>query len=63
PYIGAGAGVLNIGEENDTSTKAAINFVIGSYLFKVGNGRFYADFSARNLFKYNQIVAGYRLPF
>jgi hypothetical protein len=63
PYAGVGFGVLNIGDELDNRTKLAANIVLGANLFKVAEGRFYVDLSARNFFKYNQLVAGYRLPF
>lgn len=62
PYIGAGLGALRIEQENDTKLRGATNILIGSYL-TVGKGRLYVDLTGRNLFKNNQLVAGYRFPF
>lgn len=63
PYAGLGLGIMKIGNNESNSTKAAFNIVLGANLFKIANGRFYVDVSARNLFKYTQLAAGYRLPF
>lgn len=63
PYAGLGLGIMKIGNNDSNSTKAAFNIVLGANLFKIANGRFYVDISARNLFKYTQLAAGYRLPF
>ncbi len=63
PYAGLGLGIMKIGNNESNSTKGAFNIVLGANLFKVANGRFYVDVSARNLFKYTQLAAGYRLPF
>ncbi len=63
PYAGLGLGVMKIGNSEANNTKLGFNIVLGANLFKVGNGRFYVDVSARNLFKYTQLSAGYRLPF
>lgn len=62
PYLGAGAGFMQIAENGDDKLRLNYNFIFGSYL-KAGKGRLYVDFTARNLFKYNQIIAGYRFPF
>lgn len=63
PYAGLGLGVMKIGNSDSNNTKAAFNIVLGANLFKIANGRFYIDVSARNFFKYTQLAAGYRLPF
>ena len=62
PYIGAGLGAMRIEQENDTKLRGATNILVGSYL-TVGKGRLYVDLTGRNLFKNNQLVAGYRFPF
>ncbi len=62
PYIGAGAGFMQIAKDGDQKVRLNYNIIFGSYL-KVWNGRLYVDFTARNLFKYNQIIAGYRFAF
>ncbi len=63
PYAGLGLGVMKIGNSDLNNIKAAFNIVLGANLFKIANGRFYIDVSARNFFKYTQLAAGYRLPF
>ena len=63
PYAGAGLGIMKIGSRELNNTKLAFNIVLGANLFKVAGGRFYVDYSIRNFFKYNQLSAGYRLPF
>ncbi len=63
PYAGAGLGVMKIGDREVNNTKLAFNIVLGANLFQVAGGRFYVDYSIRNFFKYNQLSAGYRLPF
>jgi hypothetical protein len=63
PYIGLGGGFLKIGEKGEDVIKLTSNIVIGANLFKVAGGKFYVDISGRGLFKHNQFVAGYRLPF
>ncbi len=62
PYVSVGAGFMQIADDGDDQLKLNYNFILGSYLNFAG-GRLYADFTARNAFKYNQIVVGYRLPF
>ena len=62
PYAGVGVGVMKIGPA-ETNAKLGFNIVLGANLFKVANGLFYIDMSARNVFKYTQLAAGYRLPF
>lgn len=63
PYLGAGVGFMQIGDEGDDRLKGAFNIILGTNL-KVGNrGRLFADITGRNIFKYNQVVVGYRLPF
>ncbi len=62
PYIGAGAGFMQIAKNGDDKLRLNYNFIFGTYL-NVGKGRFYVDFTARNLFKFNQLIAGYRFPF
>jgi hypothetical protein len=63
PYVGLGGGLLRIGPIGEERLRLGSNIILGANLFKVAGGRLYVDFSARNLFRYNQIVAGYRLPF
>ena len=62
PYIGVGAGFMQIAEDGDDKLRLNYNAIFGTYL-KVWKGRVYVDFTARNLFKYNQIIAGYRFNF
>jgi len=62
PYVSVGAGFMQIADDGDDQLKLNYNFIFGSYMNFAG-GRLYADFTARNAFKYNQIVVGYRLPF
>ena len=62
PYVSLGAGFMQIAEDGDDRVRFNYNFIFGTYL-NVAGGRIYADFTARNAFKYNQIVVGYRLPF
>ncbi|MGB0929566.1 MAG: hypothetical protein ACPGVB_02235 [Chitinophagales bacterium] len=62
PYVSAGAGFMQIADDGEDKLKFTYNFIFGSYLNFAG-GRVFADFTARNAFKYNQIVVGYRLPF
>ncbi|MCF8246043.1 MAG: hypothetical protein K9J37_04350 [Saprospiraceae bacterium] len=62
PYLGAGAGFMQIAKDGDDKLRLNYNFIFGTYL-NVGKGRFYVDLTARNLFKYNQLIAGYRFPF
>ena len=64
PYVGTGLGVLKTKNSQDEDVfKATHNIIIGSQLPKFSNGRFYVDFTIRNLFKYNQLTLGYNLPF
>ncbi|UQD55039.1 hypothetical protein [Flavobacterium sp. K5-23] len=58
PYAGIGAGLIKINDD----VKAAHNIIIGTNL-KFGKGRLFADFTARNFFKYNQFALGYRFDF
>lgn len=54
---------MKIGNSDVNNTKLGFNIVLGANLFKVANGRFYVDVTARNFFRYTQLAAGYRLPF
>lgn len=63
PYAGIGVGLMQVGIKGDQKLKGATNLVFGAYLFRMGGGRFYADWSARNFFQHNQLALGYRLPF
>lgn len=63
PYVGLGAGILRIGPGGEERVQLGSNIILGVNLFEVAGGRFYVDFSGRNLFRYNQLAAGYRLPF
>lgn len=63
PYGGLGVGIMKIGNSDVNNTKLGFNIVLGANLFKVANGRFYVDVTARNFFRYTQLAAGYRLPF
>ena len=61
--MGLGIGLLKVGDDIDADQlKGALSFLVGTSL-NVLNGDLYVDFTARNLFKYNQLVVGYRLPF
>lgn len=62
PYFGTGFGFMQIGSDGDDQLKAAFNILLGSYL-NVWGGRLYVDFTGRNLFKNNQLIAGYRFSF
>ena len=62
PYFGAGAGFMQIAENGDDKLRLNYNFIFGTYV-NVFKGRLYVDLTARNLFKYNQIIAGYRFSF
>jgi hypothetical protein len=63
PYVGAGVGLMQVGVKGDQKLKGAANILFGANLFRMGGGRFYADWNARNFFKFNQLALGYRLPF
>ncbi len=63
PYVGAGLGFLKTAENGEDALKGAVNLLVGTQLFKIMDGRLYADFTTRNFFKDNQIIVGYRLPF
>ena len=62
PYIGAGLGLMKIEQNEADEFRGALNIILGTYL-NVWKGRLYVDLAGRNLFKNNQLVAGYRLPF
>lgn len=67
PYAGVGFGFMQMADgdtedPDDTDFRPAFNLIFGTYL-KVLGGRLYADFTARNLFANNQVVAGYRFTF
>ncbi len=63
PYVGLGVGFMKIGDsQNQDKLSGALNFIVGTSL-NVWAGDMYVDFTARNLFKYNQLVVGYRFPF
>lgn len=57
PYFGLGLGVFNQG-----TTRAGSNIIVGTS-FNVLNGNLFVDYSARNLFKNNQVAVGYRFVF
>lgn len=63
PYAGLGLGVMKIGNNEVNNTKLGFNIILGANLFKIANGRFYVDVTARNFFRHTQLAAGYRLPF
>lgn len=58
PYVGLGLGLFNH-DGFDPGT----NIIVGANLKTVGNGALFVDYSARNLFKHNQIAVGYRFKF
>lgn len=58
PYAGLGAGIMG----NDGDVKLNYNIIIGTNL-KFLKGRLFADYTIRNLFKYNQLAVGYRFSF
>jgi len=63
PYLGLGVGLMKVGDSEDADQlKGAYNFIVGSTL-NVWKGDLYVDYTARNLFKYNQLIVGYRFPF
>lgn len=62
PYIGGGVGIAKLEQGAEDKARGVYNIILGSYL-KVGKGRLYVDLTARNLFKNNQLIAGYRFPF
>ncbi len=61
PYLGTGVGLMN-GLDNDNSIKGVFNILLGARL-NVWKGNLYADWTGRNLFKYNQLTLGYLLSF
>ncbi|KAA3627406.1 MAG: hypothetical protein DWQ02_19875 [Bacteroidetes bacterium] len=62
PYLGTGLGFMQIAEDGQDKVRLNYNFIFGTYL-KVLNGKMYVDFTARNLFKFNQVIVGYRFSF
>ena len=63
PYVGAGAGIIKTGSDEDSDEiRPVINLLAGTALDFL-NGKLYIDFSTKNFFKYNQLVAGYMFPF
>ncbi|RMF19773.1 MAG: hypothetical protein D6765_17620, partial [Bacteroidetes bacterium] len=62
PYVGLGGGLLQFNENGSSDLKPGYNILLGTYL-GLGNGRLYVDFTTRNLFDHNQLVAGYRFTF
>lgn len=63
PYVGAGLGFLKSSEDGEDKLNGAYNLMLGAEILSFGKGRIYADYTIRNLFKYNQLAIGYRLPF
>lgn len=63
PYAGLGLGFMKVGDDlNADKLTGAWNFIIGTSL-NVFAGDLYVDLTARNSFKYNQLIVGYRFPF
>lgn len=63
PYAGLGLGFMKVGDDNnEDKLTGAWNFILGTSL-NVLSGDLYVDFTARNAFKYNQLIVGYRFPF
>ena len=63
PYAGLGIGFMKVGDDlNADKLTGAWNFIIGTSL-NVFAGDLYVDLTARNSFKYNQLIVGYRFPF
>ncbi|SJZ53911.1 outer membrane beta-barrel protein [Porphyromonas cangingivalis] len=58
PYVGVGLGLFNHG-----SLDPGTNIIVGANLKTIGNGALFVDYSARNLFKNNQVAVGYRFKF
>jgi len=54
PYVGGGVGFIN-----DDGVNATYQFMAGTKFNNVANGRVYADYQSKNLFKYNQLAVGY----
>ncbi len=59
PYAGLGLGIFNHGNK----TTAGSNIIVGANINTIAGGAFFVDFSARNLFKNNQLAVGYRFVF
>ena len=61
--VGFGLGLLKVGDDQDADKlTGSYNFIVGSSL-NVWSGDLYVDFTARNAFRYNQLIVGYRFPF
>lgn len=60
PYAGLGVGLHQL--ETKSGLEGLFNIVVGSDL-QLWEGRAFVDFTTRNIFKYNQIILGYRFPF
>lgn len=58
PYVGFGLGLFSHG-----SLDPGTNIMVGANIKTVGNGALFVDYSARNLFKNNQVAVGYRFKF
>lgn len=59
PYAGLGLGVFN----NGLGASFGSNIILGTSFKMDKKGEFFADYSARTLFKNNQIAVGYRFVF
>lgn len=59
PYAGLGLGLFNHGN----GATFGPNFIGGVNINAFGDGAFFADYSARDMFKNNQIAIGYRFVF
>lgn len=63
PYAGLGLGLLKVGDKTNVDRlTGAWNLIVGTSL-NVFAGDLYVDLTARNTFKYNQVIVGYRFPF
>lgn len=59
PYVGLGLGVFN----NGLGASFGSNIILGTNYRLSNGGELFADYSARTLFKNNQIAIGYRFVF
>lgn len=59
PYAGLGLGIFN----NGRGASFGSNIILGTSYKMNNKGEFFADYSARTLFKNNQIAVGYRFVF
>lgn len=59
PYVGLGVGIF----QHSLGTKFGTNIIAGTNINLGTNGEMFVDYTARSLFKNNQIAVGYRFIF